>query len=187
MKERDWSTIILATILISFPIMFFTWIIYAIVMLLTDSKLYGALVITASALISIFYFLAYIDVLKEKVFWSLLGSAILIIAISFVIGWRYEQYVEKLKIVDDQAINMRDYEPFREGTKAVSLPEPASLKIRSQLPHLDGSTALYPMYAAFVQAVYKQKEYSYYEQDSEIQVNGTEDAYNQRHRQKQRV
>ncbi|WP_341280966.1 substrate-binding domain-containing protein [Paenibacillus sp. FSL H8-0537] len=178
MKEREWSTIILAAILISFPIMFFTWIIYAIVMLSTGSKLYGALVIAASALINIFYLLAYIDVLKEKVFWSLCGSAILVIAISFVLGWRYEQYVEKLKIVDDQAINMSNYEPFREGTKAVSLPEPAPLKIRSKLPQLDGSTALYPMYAAFVQAVYKQKEYPYYGQDSEVQVNGTEDAYN---------
>ncbi|WP_338554454.1 substrate-binding domain-containing protein [Paenibacillus sp. KS-LC4] len=178
MKEREWSTIILAAILISFPIMFFTWIIYAIVMLSTGSKLYGVLVIAASALISIFYLLAYIDVLKAKVFWSLCGSAILVIAITFVLGWRYEQYVEKLKIVDDQAINMRDYEPFREGTKTVSLQEPASLKIRSKLPHLDGSTALYPMYAAFVQAVYKQKEYPYYGQDSEVQVNGTEDAYN---------
>ncbi|MGG4142706.1 substrate-binding domain-containing protein [Paenibacillus algorifonticola] len=178
MKERDWSTIILATILISFPIMFFTWIIYAIVMLSTGTKLYGVLIITTSALISIFYFLAYIDVLKKKVFWSLCGSTILIISISFLFGWRYEQYVEKLKIIDDQAVNMRDYEPFREGTKVVSLLEPASLKIRSQLPHLDGSTALYPMYAAFVQAVYKQKEYPYYGKDSEVQVNGTEDAYN---------
>lgn len=158
--------------------MFFTWIIYAIVMLSTGTKLYGVLIITTSALISIFYFLAYIDVLKKKVFWSLCGSTILIISISFLFGWRYEQYVEKLKIIDDQAVNMRDYEPFREGTKVVSLLEPASLKIRSQLPHLDGSTALYPMYAAFVQAVYKQKEYPYYGKDSEVQVNGTEDAYN---------
>ena len=55
-----------------------------------------------------------------------------------------------------------DYEPFKEGTKAVILPETSTLKLKTNLPRLDGATALYPLYAAFVQAVYPKGNYSDY-------------------------
>jgi phosphate transport system substrate-binding protein len=49
--------------------------------------------------------------------------------------------------------------PYAEKTKAVILPEKPTLKINEDLPILDGATALYPIYAAFVQAVYPEREY----------------------------
>ena len=60
-----------------------------------------------------------------------------------------------------------DYKPFGEngdGSKVVILPEPATLTFNKfNLPKLDGATALYPLYAAFVQAVYpKGEDYSIY-------------------------
>jgi len=57
-------------------------------------------------------------------------------------------------------LSRKDYQPFKEGTKAVMLPEVATLKLENNLPIIDGATALYPLYAAFVQAVYPQGEYS---------------------------
>ncbi len=46
--------------------------------------------------------------------------------------------------------------------KAVSLNEPATLKLTEDLPKIDGATALYPLDVAFVQATYPQKDYPIY-------------------------
>jgi phosphate transport system substrate-binding protein len=59
----------------------------------------------------------------------------------------------------DDYIVVYDYQPFTERTKAVTLPETATLRFENNLPRIDGATALYPLYASFVQAVYPQGEY----------------------------
>jgi phosphate transport system substrate-binding protein len=51
------------------------------------------------------------------------------------------------------------YEPFREDTLAVTLP-PSSVKISDDLPTLDGATALYPVYAGAVRAIYDEAAYT---------------------------
>lgn len=62
--------------------------------------------------------------------------------------------------VDDRDLLLWQYEPFSEGTKAVNLEEQSTLRFhREDLLRLDGATALYPVYAGFVQAVYPQGEY----------------------------
>ena len=58
---------------------------------------------------------------------------------------------------DDRADLLREYEPFDEDTKAVWLEEPSDLRLDFQEARnltLNGATALYPVYSAFVQAVY---------------------------------
>ena len=58
---------------------------------------------------------------------------------------------------DDRADLLREYEPFGEDTKAVWLEEPSALRLDPQEARnltLNGATALYPIYTAFVQAVY---------------------------------
>jgi phosphate transport system substrate-binding protein len=52
-----------------------------------------------------------------------------------------------------------DYQPFSEKTKVATLHTESTLKLEENLPILDGATALYPLYAAFVQAVYPKAEY----------------------------
>ena len=59
---------------------------------------------------------------------------------------------EPVKVVQD--INYLLYEPFSANSKVVTLPGKASLKLFNDLPLLDGATALYPVYSAFVRAVY---------------------------------
>ena len=51
------------------------------------------------------------------------------------------------------------YDPFVEGSKAATLDGAASLRMEGDLPLLDGATALYPVYAAFAQAVYAEADY----------------------------
>ncbi|MDR2716750.1 MAG: substrate-binding domain-containing protein [Treponema sp.] len=57
------------------------------------------------------------------------------------------------------------YEPFGKngrGSKTAILPESSTLKLTDNLPKLDGATAIYPLYAAFVQAVYPEGDYYTY-------------------------
>jgi phosphate transport system substrate-binding protein len=51
------------------------------------------------------------------------------------------------------------YEPFREGTLAVTLPK-NSVRLSEDLPVLDGAIALYPVYSGVVRAVYDERAYS---------------------------
>ena len=62
--------------------------------------------------------------------------------------------------VDDDGILINYYRPFMKNTRAVKLPENSTFKITDNLPIIDGATALYPLYAAFVQAVYPEGEYT---------------------------
>lgn len=71
----------------------------------------------------------------------------------------YQVYVKSLEVVSTQDVDLLEYQPFVEGTKAVSLEEPSSFTIQDNLPLLDGATALYPVYSAFAQAVYPKKDY----------------------------
>jgi phosphate transport system substrate-binding protein len=60
------------------------------------------------------------------------------------------------KISED--IYPSEYLPFV-GVKTAALDEPANIRFDSDLPRLDGATAAYPLYAAFVQALYPEGDY----------------------------
>lgn len=72
-------------------------------------------------------------------------------------------YQSTIPTVDDRDLLLYEYEPFSEGSKAVWLDEEATLKLTQEERlrlRLDGATALYPVYAAFVQATFPEDEYS---------------------------
>ena len=52
------------------------------------------------------------------------------------------------------------YAPFSEESKTAELDEPPELRLTAGLPVLDGATALYPVYAAFAEAVYAEDAFS---------------------------
>ena len=71
---------------------------------------------------------------------------------------------------------MRRYRPIASNTLLARLDGPASLSLPpSALPRLDGATALYPLYAAFVLATWPEVEVG--ELDQLVQVNKTTGAY----------
>ncbi|WP_068787199.1 substrate-binding domain-containing protein [Paenibacillus phocaensis] len=86
-----------------------------------------------------------------------------------------EAYRNRIPVVSDQEVNMEPYQPFGDTGKLAVLPEPSELTFLKELPRLDGATALYPLYAAFAQAVYPRQEYDLYQ--SEVMVNTTPVAY----------
>jgi phosphate transport system substrate-binding protein len=67
------------------------------------------------------------------------------------------------------------YQPFRKESKVVSLDTVSTLKLEKKLPILDGATALYPLYSAFVQAVYPENSYDI--RKSKVMCNNTMTAY----------
>lgn len=52
------------------------------------------------------------------------------------------------------------YAPFSENSKTAKLDKKAGLTLTGDLPILDGATALYPVYAAFAEAVYDKNAFS---------------------------
>lgn len=89
-----------------------------------------------------------------------LSGALLVLTITVSGVQIYQNSIPEVR--GDEEINLSKYEPFREGTLAKSLGESSVLKLTDDLPRLDGATALYPLYSAFVQAVYPQGEYFAY-------------------------
>ena len=72
-------------------------------------------------------------------------------------------------------INIYEYAPFVEGSAVKTLDEKATLSLKGDLPVLDGATAMYPLYSAFVQAVYPENP-AYFEQGTVV-VSTTPYAY----------
>lgn len=93
--------------------------------------------------------------------------------------YNYDQSIPR--IVDDDARIFNDYRPFTSSFKGVKLD--SSLKLENELPRLDGATALYPIYASFVQNVYSEAEYPFWqydlenEEDSLVVCSKTPNAY----------
>lgn len=113
--------------------------------------------------------------------------AVLCVAVGAA-GWMARgYYIQSIPTVDDRSLLLWKYEPFSEGSLAVTLEEPSALRFdeaSAQNLRLDGATALYPVYAAFVQAVYPEEGYPNYRADDPdkygygpVMCTGTNDAY----------
>ncbi len=107
---------------------------------------------------------------------------IFMLVVTFLLGnaaYRFQQrYRENLLALDRDAVIVQDekgrqihggdetdlteYQPFREGNKLVKIANP-TLTIESNHPVIDGATALYPVYAAAAEAIYRNIDSSYFE------------------------
>ena len=109
-----------------------------------------------------------------------LGFLALCLLCGGYVGYGY--YKDSIPTRDDRDFMLYDYAPFAENTKAVSLDAPASLQFDDAVLRMDGSTALYPIYASFVQAVYPEGEYRLYANTEDglgrVTCTGTIEAYN---------
>lgn len=93
----------------------------------------------------------------------------------------YDEYL--VPTLDERTLMLEEYAPFREDTRAASLDHPASLRMdgaAAERLRLDGATALYPVYAAFVRAVYPEGPYPLMEvgyHEGRVACTGTVRAY----------
>ncbi|MTD31262.1 PstS family phosphate ABC transporter substrate-binding protein [Planomicrobium sp. YIM 101495] len=87
------------------------------------------------------------------------GAAIifcLLIGFSFAVPHFYK---ESFATVADDTDLYYKYQPFTDSEKLARLDGDASFQMEEPLPSLDGATALYPLYAAFTEAVYPEDVY----------------------------
>ncbi|MCH1627139.1 PstS family phosphate ABC transporter substrate-binding protein [Ferdinandcohnia quinoae] len=151
---------------------FFTMIVVA---LSGDPRFYVPFILVVTIGVIIFISLAIFGQFKKKIIRTFLLIFVSICVVS-VIGYEgYQTYEKSLEVVSTQDVDLTEYEPFIPDTRAVKLDEQATLKINDDLPRLDGSTALYPVYAAFAQAVYPKKGYPLY--GSEVASSQTDGAF----------
>ena len=116
-----------------------------------------------------------------------LGYGVLAVTLGCAVFIGAGAWRESLPTVDDRELLLWDYEPFQEDSQLAELEGPASLRFESPYDlRLDGATALYPVYAAFAQAVYPESwektgigiDYSPYDMDgSTVVCTGTIEAY----------
>jgi len=128
--------------------------------------------------VSTIAFLILWNLKKTKmVYWILAVPVACIAAAAAIIG--YHNYTQKIETVAEDFYFYR-YVPFSanrfEKSLLVKLEQESSLKIVDNVPVLDGATALYPVYAAFVQAVYPKDE-EYHISKGPVMCSGTTRAY----------
>ena len=109
--------------------------------------------------------------------------ALIILFISFDIGFynlitkRFiNNYGEEMQ---EKSIKLKEYLPFDENSKIVK--KQSNLKIEGKIPVIDGATALYPIYSAFVNSIYPEESIEFdgkeFAKTSAIQKQGTPKAY----------
>lgn len=109
-----------------------------------------------------------------------------LLAVTLVCGGYvgFGAYEDSIPAMEDRDGLIYEYEPFAEGTKAVYLEEGSTLKFENPALRLDGATALYPVYSAFVQAAFPEGKYDIYDFEyneeegyGQVTCTGTIEAY----------
>lgn len=79
-----------------------------------------------------------------------IGVYAIILAIPFII----EAYEDSITHIEYVNIDTNEYLPFDENSKIALLDEESTLKLTENLPIVDGAAAFFPVYSAYVNAVY---------------------------------
>ncbi len=93
--------------------------------------------------------------------------------ISLGVHYGLEKYDQSITVNTAPNINVYEYLPFREDSKIVKL-DSQTLKLTGDLPVIDGAAAFFPVYSAFVNAVYPETTELY---DGVFEYNNTPGGY----------
>ena len=107
---------------------------------------------------------------KFIVIW-LIVAAIYFLALG--VNYAYEKYDESITVNTAPNINVHEYLPFEEDSKIVKI-DSKTLKLTEELPIIDGAAAFFPVYSAFVNAVYPETTELY---DGVFEYNNTPGGY----------
>ncbi len=93
--------------------------------------------------------------------------------IALGVNYGMKKYDDSITINTSPNINVHEYLPFEEDSKIVKI-ESKTLKLTEDLPKIDGAAALFPVYSAFVNAVYPETSELY---DGTFEYNNTPEGY----------
>lgn len=110
---------------------------------------------------------------KKKKYFLRWGCVALVAVVTFTVPFGIERYQDSFKIDVTPNINVSEYLPFEEDSKIVKL-DSKTLKLEGDLPIIDGATAAFPVYSAFVNAVYPETTRLY---DGVFEYNNTTGGY----------
>ena len=110
---------------------------------------------------------------KRKKFLMIWMIPAVIYFISLGIHYGLEKYDQSITVNTAPNINVHEYLPFREDSKIVKL-DSKMLKLTDSLPVIDGAAAFFPVYSAFVNAVYPETTKLY---DGVFEYNNTPGGY----------
>lgn len=166
---------ILGSIIITIAILYFGFYGSIILTISTGKDLYGlvsaAFVLTLLISANLWVWGQFAKKAVKYTFLCLISVFILFVGVEGSKAW----YQDSLKIMSTQDVDLGQYEPFQNNKRVADLGEKASLQLEKPLLKLDGSTALYPVFASFAQAVYPEGTYD--STMSEVQSTQTSGAW----------
>lgn len=136
-------------------------------------EVYGNILVCLSILFFPFLLAVIWSRSKRKIISIVFAGYVVLFGILFGIKAIPMWYEESLTIDVTPNINTSEYLPFKEDSKIVKM-ENASLKLTGDLPIIDGATAAFPVYSAFVHAVYPETTRLY---DGVFEYNNTVGGY----------
>ena len=110
---------------------------------------------------------------KRKKFLIIWLIPTVIYFISLGVHYGLEKYDQSITVNTAPNINVYEYLPFREDSKIVKI-DSETLKLTDDLPVIDGAAAFFPVYSAFVNAVYPETTELY---DGVFEYNNTPGGY----------
>lgn len=112
---------------------------------------------------------------KRKLYLIILCSLFLAVLTVCGVQWGIAEHERRITIDVAPNINVREYLPFREDSKIVKI-DSKTLKFteEDELPRIDGASAAFPVYSAFVNAVYPNTVELY---DGIFEYHTTSDGY----------
>lgn len=157
----------------------------AVLMVSTYVAVFSALILTSEGIHSVIsgvgafvipsLFLPLIWLKKRKKFiivWLILA---VVYFIALGVNYGLIKYDESITINTAPNINVHEYLPFEDDSKIVKK-DSKTLKITENLPKIDGAAALFPVYSAFVNAVYPDTTELH---DGTFEYNNTPEGYRQ--------
>ena len=98
---------------------------------------------------------------------------LLVLCVGITCGFTaYRRYQNSVPTVAEGDDLLQQYHPHLPNSKVAKPDAPASLELNGDIPRLDGATALYPVYAAFANAVFPAEEIN-----TSLSCNTTAGAY----------
>lgn len=110
---------------------------------------------------------------KRKKFLMIWLIPAVIYFVSLGVSYGLEKYDQSITVNTAPNINVHEYLPFQEDSKIVKI-DSKTLKLTGDLPVIDGAAAFFPVYSAFVNAVYPETTKLH---DGVFEYNNTPDGY----------
>lgn len=126
-----------------------TAVVFALLMFAADEPFLGALFCFVPAIIPAIW-------IKRRKPYLIVYTCLLLLTAAIVgVQWGIDEYRDSITIDVAPNIDVYEYLPFEEDSKIVKL-DSKTLKFteEDELPRIDGASAAFPVYSAFVNAVY---------------------------------